>query len=150
MAKVDMLHVPYKGGNLALTDIIGGRVDLMFYTLSVTLPHIKARQLRPLAVTGAKRSAVLPEVPTVAESGLPGYETTGWAGVVAPAKTPPELVQRHYATIAKVLAMPAMVQLYQSQGVDVVASTPEQFAQKIRADYEKYGRVIRAAGIGPE
>ncbi|MBI3938269.1 MAG: tripartite tricarboxylate transporter substrate binding protein [Betaproteobacteria bacterium] len=150
MARVDMVHVPYKGGNLALTDIMGGRVDLMFYTLSVALPHIKSGQLRLIAVSGSKRNRLFPDVPTVSESGLPGYETSGWAGVVAPAKMPTDIIDRLNAAIVKVLRTPAMTELYVGQGVEVVASTPAQFAAKIRADYEKYGRLIRQAGIKAE
>jgi tripartite-type tricarboxylate transporter receptor subunit TctC len=150
MAQVEMVHVPYKGGNLALTDMIGGRIDLMFYTLSVSLPHIRSGQLRAIAVSGTKRNPLLPDVPTVSESGLPGYETSGWVGFLAPVKTPKAIVDRLNATIVRILAMPAMAEFYAAQGVEIVASSPEQFAAKIRADFEKYGRLIRAAGIKPE
>jgi tripartite-type tricarboxylate transporter receptor subunit TctC len=150
MAQIEMVHVPYKGGNLALTDMIGGRIDLMFYTLSVSLPHIRSGQLRAIAVSGTKRNPLLPDVPTVSESGLPGYETSGWVGFLAPAKTPRDIVEKLNATIVRILATPAMAEFYAGQGVEIVASSPEQFAAKIRADYEKYGRLIRAAGIKPE
>jgi tripartite-type tricarboxylate transporter receptor subunit TctC len=150
MTGIDMVHVPYKAGSLALIDIIAGRVDLIFYTLSVSLPHVRSGQLRAVAVTGAKRNRVLPDVPTVMESGLPGYETSGWVGILAPARTPKEIIDRLNSTIVKVLAMPSMMELYSGQGVDVVGNTAEQFGAKIVEDYAKYGRVIKMAGIKPE
>jgi tripartite-type tricarboxylate transporter receptor subunit TctC len=150
MAKIDMLHVPYKGGNLALNDLLGGRLDLMFYSLAIANPQINAGKLRAIAVTGLKRDPLQPKVPTVDESGLKGYEIMGWHGFLAPAGTPPEVVRRVNATVAKILGTSEIRQLWASQGMEAVVNTPEQFAQRIRADYEKYGRLVKSVGIAPE
>jgi len=150
MAHVDMVHVPYKGGNLALNDIMAGRVDLMFYTLSVALPQIRAGKLRAIAVTGLERNPLLPGVPTVSDSGLPGFESKGWAGILAPANTPRSIIDKLNATIVKVLTTPNITRLYTSLGVQVVGNTPEQFGARIRDDYAKYGRLIKAANIKPK
>jgi tripartite-type tricarboxylate transporter receptor subunit TctC len=150
MAKVKMLHVPYKGGNLALTDLIGGRIDVMFYSLAVALPQIKAGKVRAIAVTGLKHDALLPELPTVDESGLHGYDITGWHGFFAPAGTPREIVSRLNGAIGKILGTQEIRDLWASEGMEVVITTPEQFAQRMRADYEKYGRIVKAVGIKPE
>ena len=150
MAKIDMLHVPYKGGNLALNDLLGGRIDLMFYSLAIANPQIRAGKLRAIAVTGLKRDPLQPNVPTVDESGLKGYEITGWHGFFAPAGTPREVIDRVNATVAKILGTPEIRELWASQGMEVVTNTPEQFSKRMRADYEKYGRIVKAVGIQPE
>jgi tripartite-type tricarboxylate transporter receptor subunit TctC len=150
MAKVKMLHVPYKGGNLALTDLIGGRIDVMFYSLAVALPQIKAGKVRAIAVTGLKHDALMPELPTVDESGLRGYDITGWHGFFAPAGTPRAIVDRLNSAIGKILGTQEIRDLWASEGMEVVITTPEQFAQRVRADYEKYGRIVKAVGIKPE
>jgi tripartite-type tricarboxylate transporter receptor subunit TctC len=150
MAKVKMLHVPYKGGNLALTDLIGGRIDVMFYSLAVALPQIKAGKVRAIAVTGLKHDTLMPELPTVDESGLHGYDITGWHGFFAPAGTPREIVIRLNGVIGKILGTQEIRDLWASEGMEVVITTPEQFAQRMRADYEKYGRIVKAVGIKPE
>lgn len=150
MANVRLVHVPYKGGPPAVTDMLGGRIDLMFYSLAVAQPQIRAGKLRALAVTGLKRDPLLPEIPTVDEAGLRGYEIGGWHGLLAPAATPREVIGTLNATVMTMLASPEMRQLWASQGMEVVPNTPEQFAARIRADYEKYGRLIKAAGIKPE
>lgn len=150
MAGIDMLHVPYKGGNVALTDLLGGRIDLMFYSLAIANPHINAGKLRALAVTGLKRDPLQPKLPTIDESGLKDYEITGWHGFLAPAGTPREIVGRLNATVAKVLGTSEIRELWASQGMEVVVNTPEQFAQRIRADYVKYGAIVKKVGITPE
>ena len=150
MAHVKMLHVPYKGGNLALTDLVGGRIDLMFYSLAVALPQIKAGKVRAIAVTGLKHDALMPGLPTINESGLRGYDITGWHGFFAPAGTPREIVTRLNTLIGKILSTDEMHKLWASVGMEVVTGTPEQFAQRIRADYEKYGRIVQSVGIKPE
>ena len=150
MAKVDMLHVPYKGGNLGLNDLVAGRIDLMFYTLAVAQPQINAGKVRAIAVTSLTRDPTQPKLPTVDEGGLKGSEIVGWHGFFAPAGTPREIVERVNGTVAKVLGTREMRELWTSQGMQVVTNTPGEFAQRIRADYEKYGRVIRAVGIQPE
>ena len=150
LARVDMLHVPYKGGNLALNDLVGGRIDVLFYTLAVARPQIDAGKVRAIAVTSLTRDPALPNLPTVDEAGLKGYEIVGWHGFLAPAGTPRDIVERLNALVGKILATREMRELWASQGMQAATNTPEQFAQRIRADYEKYGRVIKAVGIQPE
>ena len=150
MAKVDMLHVPYKGGNQALVDLIGGRIDLLFYSLAITQPHIKAGKVRAIAVTGLKRDALMPELPTLDEAGLRGYDITGWHGFFAPAGTPRDVVERLNAAVAKAFAARETRELWASQGMEVVSVTQEQFAARVRADYDKYGKLVKLAGIQPE
>ncbi len=151
MAKVNILHVPYKGGPPAVTDMLGGRIDMMFYTLAVVQQHIKSGRLRAIAMTGLKRDPLIPEIPTVSESGLPGYETSGWHGVLAPAGTPGEIVDKLNATMARILGTPEIRDLWASLGMGfATANAPEQFAARLREDYEKYGKLIKATGIKPE
>ncbi|HWI13082.1 MAG TPA: tripartite tricarboxylate transporter substrate binding protein [Burkholderiales bacterium] len=150
MAGVKMLHVPYKGGNLALTDLVGGRIDVMFYSLAVAQPQIKAGKVRAIAVTGLNHDALMPELPTVNESGLRGYDITGWHGFFGPAGTPRDIVSRLNDAIGRILATDEIRRLWASEGMEVVIATPEQFAQRVRADYEKYGRIVKAVGIKPE
>jgi tripartite-type tricarboxylate transporter receptor subunit TctC len=150
MSKTDMLHVPYKGGNLALTDLIGGRIDFMFYTFAVAQPQIKAGKLRALAVTGLKRDPHVPELPTVDESGLRGFEATGWNGLFAPAGTPRDVIERLNAVVAKILNTQEIRELWASQSAEIVPSTPAQVAQRFRNDYSKYEKLVKAARIKPE
>jgi tripartite-type tricarboxylate transporter receptor subunit TctC len=150
MAGVKMIHVPYKGGNLALTDLIGGRIDLIFYSFAVAQPQIRAGKLRAIAVTGLTRDPFAPGLPTVDESGLRGYEVTGWHGVFAPAGTPRDIVDRLNAVIGKVMLAPEIRDLWASQGMQIVPTTPAQFERRVRDDYEKWGRVVKSVGIKPE
>ena len=148
MAGVQMLHVPYRGGGTAaITDLVGGRVDLMWDSLAVVKPQMQAGRLRAIGVTGTRRATALPDVPTIAESGLPGYEIVGWHGVFAPAGTPREIVDRLSGLIAKILAAPDMRELWNTQGMEIHPSSPEQFAARLRFDYERYGKLIKNAGI---
>jgi tripartite-type tricarboxylate transporter receptor subunit TctC len=147
MARVKMLHVPYRGGTAALNDMLAGRIDLMFYSLAVAQPHIRAGKLRALGVTGMKRDPLLPEVPTLDESGLKGYEMTGWHGMLAPAGTPVAVLDRLNAEIVRLLHTAEMKQLWTRQGMDTPSTTRIQFAQVIKNDYEKYARLIKSAGI---
>lgn len=148
MAGIKMLHVPYRGGGTAaVTDLIGGRVDLSFESLGVILPYLQAGRLRALGVTGARPAPALPGVPAVADSGLPGYESGGWHGVYAPAATPREIVNQLNAAIAKVLASPEIKQVWSTFAMEVVPSTPETFAAKVRFEYERYGKLIKTVGI---
>lgn len=150
MARIDILHVPYKGGNLALTDLMAGRIDMMFYSLAVAQPQIRAGRVRALAVGSPKRDGLLPEVPTISELGLRGYDMSGWHGIFAPGGTPREIINRLNAAVVKVLAEPDMRELWASQGMAVVTNTPEQFAAKVKSDYDRYQKIIKAAGIKPE
>ena len=146
MAKVDIVHVPYKGGAPAITDLMAGQVEMMFAVLPDAMPHIKAGKIRAIAVAGSQRSKSLPDVPTVAESGVPGFEASAWYGFVAPAKTPPEIVQKLNAAINAALAKPEVQERLAPLGFDVVASTPQQFAAKIESEIAKWGAVVQASG----
>lgn len=146
MAGVDMTHVPYKGSAPALTDLIGGQVQVMFDNLPSSLPQIKAGKLRAIAVTSAQRAPALPNVPTIAESGLPGFEATSWFGVVAPAGTPPAIVARLNADVNQWLQTPEAKEKLLAQGAAAAGGSPEQFAAYIRAETEKWAKVVKASG----
>jgi len=146
MAGIRMVHIPYKGSPPAVTDLLAGEVALMFSPSSTVLPHVKSGRLRALAVTTAARLPSLPELPTVAESGLKGYETITWFGFVAPAKTPQTIVARLNAEIVKVLALPEVRNPFAIQGIEVIGGTPEQFASYIRDEITKWAKVIRLSG----
>jgi tripartite-type tricarboxylate transporter receptor subunit TctC len=151
MTGIDMTHIPYKGSPPALIDLLAGRVPLMSSTMPPALPHIKTGKVRVLAVTSARRSPALPDVPTVAESGVPGYEAIAWQGLVAPAGTPRPVIARINSEFVKVLKQPDIVAKLNDQGYETVASTPEWFAQYIRSEIAKWTKVIRTAGLkGPE
>jgi len=150
LAGIKMVHVPYKGSGQAVTDLLGGHVQLMFSGFSSTLPHIKSGKLRPLVVTGAQRSAALPDVPTIAESGFPKFEATAWYGVLAPAKTPKPIVARLHDEIVKVLHLPEVKERLGSLGFEIVGSTPEQFAVYIKSEIGKWAKVVKASGAKPD
>jgi len=147
MAQVDMLHVPYKGTGQALTDLLAGQVDLLFAPAQTVLPHVKAGRLKALAVTGAKRAQTLPGVPTVAESGLPGYEAVGWFGLLAAAATPARIVMKLSADVNRVLAQAEVRAKMTALGADPGGNTPEEFARFIREDQAKWAHLMGAAGI---
>ena len=147
MAGIDMLHVPYNGGAPAMIDLMGGRVQLMFNNLVEVLPHIKSGKLRALAIATARRSPVLPDLPTVAESGLPGYETSLWYGVVAPAGTPAAIVNMVNNAVRQTQQMPEIKARLAAMGAEPVSLTPDEFGVLIKSEADKWGRVVRAAGI---
>jgi tripartite-type tricarboxylate transporter receptor subunit TctC len=150
IAKVDVVNVPYKGVAPAVTDLLAGQVQFMSGDLSTVMPQVRAGRLRALGVTGAKRSALVPELPTLAESGLPGYEAIGWFAVLAPGATSRELVARLNAEIVKgVTAMDAREKLA-ALGGDVVANSPAEFAARLRDDLAKWGRLIKEIGLKPD
>jgi tripartite-type tricarboxylate transporter receptor subunit TctC len=146
MAGVDMTHVPYKGSAPALADLIGGQVQVMFDNLPSSLAQIKAGKLRAIAVTSAQRAPALPNVPTIAESGLPGFEASSWFGVVAPAGTPPAIVARLNADLNQWLQTPDAKEKLLAQGAAAAGGSPEQFAAHIRAETEKWAKVVKASG----
>ncbi len=150
MAGINLVHIPYKGSPQAVTDLLGGQVALMFSPASTVLPQVKSGRLRALAVTTSARMLSLPELPTVAESGLPGFETVTWFGFLVPAATAREIVSRLNAEIVKVLAQPETRQQFAAQGIDVLGGTPEQFAAYIGAEIVKWTRVIRESGTRAE
>ena len=147
MAGVNVVHIPYKGSAPALTDLLGGQVTLMFDNMPTSLPHIKAGKLRALAVSTLKRSPVLPQLPTVAESGLPGFEVSVWFAVLAPSGTPRDIVQRLNAVLVKALQAPDVKQRLADQGADPVGNTPEQFAAVIQRDLVKWAKVVKDSGV---
>jgi tripartite-type tricarboxylate transporter receptor subunit TctC len=150
MAKVELLHVPYKGTGQAVTDLLAGQVDLLFAPSQTVIQHARAGKLKALATTGARRTETLPELPTVAESGLPGYEAFGWFGVLAPAATPRPIVEWLSADANRVLADPDVRSRMIALGADPRGNTPEEFARFIREDQAKWAKLMREAGITPE
>jgi tripartite-type tricarboxylate transporter receptor subunit TctC len=146
MTGVEMTHVPYKGSAPALTDLIGGQVQLMFDNLPSSLPFIKAGKLRALAVTSGARAAALPDLPTLAESGLPGFEASSWFGVLAPAGTPRDIVAKLDGTIASWLASPEAKEKLLAQGAIAAGGTPDDFARHIAAETSKWAKVVKASG----
>lgn len=149
-AGFDAVHVPYKGGAPAVTDLIGGQVHLLWVSIPSVLPHVKAGRLRALAVSTAKRSASAPDVPTVAESGYPGFEYSNWNALFAPAKTPTAIVTKVNAAIVKILGEAEIAQKLSSQGADPAPGSPEDLARYMRTDFERWKKVIRNAGIKPD
>jgi tripartite-type tricarboxylate transporter receptor subunit TctC len=150
MAGLDMQHIPYKGSTLAHPDLMSGRVSIMFDTLAATSAHIKGGKLRALAVTTPKRLPALADVPTVAEAGLPGYETSTWGGLLAPAGTPKAVVAKLAAETTRILALPDVRERMLAAGVEPVGGTPDQYAAFIGSEMVKWGKVAKAAGIEPE
>jgi tripartite-type tricarboxylate transporter receptor subunit TctC len=149
LASIDMLHVPYKGTGQAVTDLLAGQIDVMFAPAQTVMPHVQAGKLRALAVTSARRASSLPELPTAAESGVPGYEAVGWFGLLAPAATPRERVAQLSADANKVLADPEVRQKMLALGAEPSGNTPEQFARYIREDQAKWSKLMRERGIRP-
>ena len=150
LASAEIVHVPYKGAGPAMVDVLSGQVQLYFATMPAAMPHVKSGKLAPVAVTSAKRSPALPELPTVAESGVPGYEASTWYGLLAPARTPGAVVARLQETTVKVLADAALREKLAEQGFEPVGDSPEEFGAYIKSEIAKWGKVIRDAGIQPE
>jgi len=150
MAKVDLLHVPYKGLGPAITDLLGGQVQLVVSNVSTALPHVKAGRLRLLAVTTRKRFPLFPETPTVDESGVPGYESSGWYGMLATAGTSKPVLDTLNREMTKILASAAMKEQFGAQGLEPVPTSPAAFGTVLRSDIEKWRKVIQAAGIRAE
>jgi tripartite-type tricarboxylate transporter receptor subunit TctC len=150
-AGIDVVHVPHKGSAEAVTGLLGGQTDLMFLPVHTTLPHIKSGRLRVLSVASKSRNPLLPETPTTAESGgMPGFEVDLWYAMLAPARTPREVIDKLNGELRAVLAMDAIRAKLASQGLQLEASTPEQLAEVLRADIDKWSKVIKTAGIKPE
>ena len=150
MAGVDMVNITYKGATPALVDMIGGHIDVYFGGISGALPPIAGNKVRPLAVTSNRRSSQLPDIPTVAEAALPGYDITTWFGLLAPAGTPREIVNKLNGVIVAIVGDPEMKNYLIGQGVDPVTNTPEQFAAYIKGEVPKFAKIVKAAGIAPE
>ena len=150
LARVKLVHVAYKGSGPALIDLVGGQVQLMFANLTAALPQVKTGRIRALAVTGEKRAAVAPELPTVTEAGVPGYVVVSWFGVLVPAATPREIVMRMNAALAQAMRAPDIRERLAGEGAEPAVGTPEQFAAFIRADIAQWTKVIKDAGIVAE
>ena len=146
MAKVDMQHVPYKGSAPAMTDLLGNQIAIMFDNMPSAIQNVRSGKLRAIAVTTAKRSPELPDVPTIAEAGVPGYEATSWFGLFAPAGTPPAVISKLNTAVVKVLANSEIKKKINEQGAEVYSETPEQFAAFIQKESVKWGKVVRDSG----
>lgn len=150
MAQVKLLHVPYKGSGAAMPDVLAGNVQMIFDTIASSVPQIRAGRLRPLGVSALNRSGAIPDVPTISEAGLDGFEAGSWFGFLAPARTPGEIVTKLHGEIIKAMKVPEVQERLASLGLDPVGNTPEQFVEQIRRDLAKWGKVVQAAGIQPE
>ena len=146
MANVNMLHVPYKGAAPVMTDLLGGQINCTFLNIAALMPHIKSGQVRPIGVSTLKRSALLPEIPAIAET-YPGFEVNSWYGMMAPAKTPANIVNLLQKEIAKILQMPEIIQTLQAVGLSVEGTTPEQYAEQIKRDLSRWQTAVTKAGI---
>ncbi|HEX6156331.1 MAG TPA: tripartite tricarboxylate transporter substrate binding protein [Burkholderiales bacterium] len=147
VAGTQLVHIPYKGVNLAMQDVLSGNVHLVFIGIPAAAPHIKAGKLRALALVAPQRSGALPEVPTVAEAGLPDFEVTTWYGILAPAGTPRSIIHRLNAELVKVMHAPELKEKLAASGTEPLTSTPDEFAAYIRKEIAKWGDVIRKAGV---
>jgi tripartite-type tricarboxylate transporter receptor subunit TctC len=150
MAKIDIVHVPYKGGGPAMQGFLGGQVASFFATPISSISQIRAGKAKAVATTGAKRAALMPDVPTVAEAGYPGYEALNWYGFLAPKGTPREIIDRLNRDIVKALANPQAVAALHKTGTEPKSSSPEEFAAYIKREYDTWGRVVKEAGIKPQ
>jgi tripartite-type tricarboxylate transporter receptor subunit TctC len=150
VAKVSLTHVPYKGQGQAIIDLLGGHLKLLFPSIPSIMQHIKSGRVVPMGVASAKRSSSLPEVPTIAEGGLKGYEVAGWYGVIAPPKMPKPLLAKLNGEINRIISIPDVRQTLTQQGADPLGGTPEEFARAIAIDIEKWKKVVGSAGIQPE
>ena len=149
-AGVDVVFVQYKGGGPAMMDLIAGHADVSMGSLIQMLPHVRSGKLRALGTTGTKRSAVLPDVPTIAEAGVPGYEASNWWGIVAPAGTPPAIIERLHAELSVILTSAETKRRFEAEGADAVPMRPDEFGRFIQAETAKWARVVKEAGIRAE
>ena len=142
-----MVHVPYKGGAPAMIDLIAGQIQLIFSSPPTAVPQVKAGKIRALAVTTARRSAILPELPTIAESGLPGYDADNWYGIAVPARTPRAIIDRLNAEFGRILSAPDVKEVLLKQGLEVAPGTPDAFGAYMKSEYVKWAKVIADAGL---
>ena len=150
MAGVDIVHVPYKGSSGARTDVLGGQVQMMFYAITTMAPHVRAGKLKALGTSGKVRSTVLPEVPTVSEAGVPGYDAVIWLGIMAPAGTPRAIVERLNNEITRATNSPEMKEQWAKQGAVAMSMTPEQFGRYMVEDIDKWARIVKISGAKPD
>ena len=147
LAGISSVHIPYKGGGPSVAAVVAGEAQWAFTPIAGPLPHVKSGRLRALAVGGTQRSPVAPDIPTVAESGLPGYNSSGWNGIVGPAGLPQSVVVKLHAAIVKALASGDLKELFAAQGAETFSNTPEQFAKHIRDEYVRFGKAVKDAGV---
>lgn len=150
MAKINIMHIPYKGNTPALTDTLAGNVEMMFSGVPVLIPHLQSGRLRAIAIGSLKRFSAIPEVPTFDESGLKGYEATTWFGLMAPIKTPKDIVDRWNTEVGKILASPDLRRRFLNDGLEPMGGTQEEFGRFIRVEIEKYARLVKASGMKPQ
>jgi tripartite-type tricarboxylate transporter receptor subunit TctC len=150
MGNVSMTHIPYKGGGLAMNDLLGGQVEVFFATMPAAMPFVKSGKLRPLAVTSEKRSLLMPELPTISEAGLTGYSATTWYGLYAPKGTPPEIINKVNRATLDILQDVEMRERLIQRGFEPVGNSPKQFALFISSEIAKWAKVVAIAGIEPE
>jgi len=150
MAKLDVVHVPYKGGPPAVQDVLAGQISLLMGNMPSVLQHVRSGRMRPLAIASSRRSPLLPEVPTVAESALPGYEAANWNGLVAPAGVPQDLVMRYNADVVRVVTEPAIRDRLSATGFDPIGDTPAQFSAYLKTEFQRWATLIRSRGIKAE
>jgi tripartite-type tricarboxylate transporter receptor subunit TctC len=150
MTGISMLHIPYKSSAQMTTDVMGGQVEVVFHNAPVLLPHVKSGALRGLAVTSLQRLASVPELPTMAESGVPGYEVTAWFGFLAPAGTPQAVISKVHADVAKAIAMPDVRERMTAQAAEPIGSTPQEYASFIAAEIAKWSKIVKASGAKVE
>ena len=146
LAHIDIVHVPYKGNAAALTALVGGEAQMMFSNLLTSMPHVRSGRLRVLAVSTAKRSPQMPDLPTIAESGVPGYDVTPWYGILGPARLPPAIVAKWNKEVARIVVLPEMKERFVTQGIDLTSSTPEAFAALIKADVPRWRKIVKDSG----
>ncbi len=150
LTKVNLIHVPYQGTGPAVVDLLGGQVQMMVSTMASALPHAKAGKLRALGVTSAARSPAAPEVPTMIEAGVPGFEFTTWYAMLAPAGTPRPIIQKLNAELARISKVPDIADKFSTQGLDPLSSTPEAFGEYLKSEVDKWGKVVKATGARAE
>jgi tripartite-type tricarboxylate transporter receptor subunit TctC len=150
MAEVELVHVPYKGGAPMVADLLAGRVNIGMANLTTALPHLRSGRLRALAIGTSKRSALVPDKPTMSEAGVSGYEANNWNGIVVPRATPKPGIETLNAAVVAVLREPAMAERISGAGLEVVGDTPAQFARYLRSEADKWGKVVKTAGIKAE
>ncbi len=147
LAKIQITHIPYKGGGPAITDLLAGHVPAFFAVISTGVPHVQAGKVRGIAVTGSRRAEAVPDVPTIAESGVPGYAATNWYGLLAPAKTPPAVIDRINREMTAALKSPDVAEALKSRGIDAAPNSPTEFAAFIRAESSKWRPIVLQSGI---
>ena len=150
MNNVKMVAIPYKGGAPATVDLLAGHVPIMFNSMLASMPHVKGGKLRALGITTLKRSAAVPEVPTIAEQGMAGFDVSGWYGALGPAGLPSDVLARLNSEIARGMRDAAVIKRLAGEGVDAVTSTPDEFAARVKSEIEKWGKVVRASGVKAE